>query len=105
MAVVDKIRTARAINFVPRPGERIFSVNLVMVDFSHLATIVEELGFEPEFVQITYRNGMAEFHALLWEGRLEDEPADLEAKYDRLSEMIDPDAIHFAAGRSMDAAA
>jgi hypothetical protein len=100
MAVVDKTRTTRAIKFVPRAGERIFSVNLVMVDFSHLAHIVEELGLQPEFVQMTYRNGMAEFHALLWQGRLDDEPPDLEAKYDLLSERIDPDAIHFAAGRS-----
>jgi hypothetical protein len=87
-------------NFVPKKGHRIFSVNLNMVDVGELWQIAKEMGFQPELIHLRYADETPQVHALLWEGALTDQPSDLDDRYDALGEMIDPDAIYFAAGRS-----
>jgi hypothetical protein len=93
-------RTVRNLSFVPKKGHRIFSVNLKMVDVGELWQIAKEMGFQPELIHLRYADETPQVHALLWEGALTDQPSDLEDQYDALGEMIDPDAIYFAAGRS-----
>ena len=89
-------RKVRTVKFIPKLGEQIFSVNLAMVDLSELTAIGHRLGFKPEVVQVEYRSGATEIHAMLWQGSIDEAPCDLEAKYDELSELINPDAIRFA---------
>jgi hypothetical protein len=93
-------RTVRNLSFVPKKGHRIFSVNLKMVEVGELWQIAKEMGFQPELIHLRYADETPQVHALLWEGALTDQPSDLENRYDALGEMIDPDAIYFAAGRS-----
>jgi hypothetical protein len=93
-------RAVRNLSFVPKKGHRIFSVNLKMVDVGELWQIAKDMGFQPELIHLRYAEEMPQVHALLWEGTLADQPSNLEDHYDALAEMIDPDAIYFAAGRS-----
>jgi hypothetical protein len=79
MAVATE-RRVRTVQFIPQPGERIFSVNLAMVDAGDLWPIAKELGLNPEIVQFVYRSGDAEIHAMLWQGQAADAPSDY--KYD-----------------------
>ncbi len=88
------------INFIPKKGYRIFSVNLKMVDVGEFWQIAKEMGFQPELIHLRYANEMPQVHALLWEGAIADQPSNLEEQYDALGELIDPDSIYFAAGRS-----
>jgi hypothetical protein len=92
--------TLRTLSFVPKKGHRTFSVNLKMVDVGELWQIAKDMGFQPELIHLRYADETPQVHALLWEGALGDQPSDLEDHYDALAEMIDPDAIYFAAGRS-----
>jgi hypothetical protein len=89
-------RKIRTVKFVPQSGEQMFSVNLAMVDVSELMEIAKQMGLKPEVVQMEYRSGATEIHAMLWQGQADAAPADLETKYDRLAELIDADAIRFA---------
>jgi glutamine synthetase len=89
-------RKVRVVKFVPKPGEQIFSVNLAMVDVSDLMEISKQLGLKPEVVQVEYRTGQTEIHAMLWQGPVSQAPADLETKYDQLCDLIDADAVRFA---------
>ncbi len=93
-------RTVRTLSFIPKKGFRILSINLKMVDVGELWQIAKEMGFQPELIHLRYADEIPQVHALLWEGALADEPSDLEDKYDAFGEIIDPDAIYFAAGRS-----
>jgi hypothetical protein len=92
-------RKVKTVQFIPNPGERIFSVNLAMVDAGDLWPIAKELGLNPEIVQVAYRSGDTEIHAMLWQGPAKDAPADLETKYDELVERINPDAVRYALGK------
>ncbi len=93
-------RTVRTLSFVPKKGHRIFTVNLKMVDVGELWQIAKDMSFQPELIHLRYEEETPQVHALLWEGVLGDQPSDLDDRYDALAEMIDPDAIYFAAGRS-----
>jgi hypothetical protein len=97
--IVAPERKVRTVQFIPTSGECIFSVNLAMVDAGGLWSIAKELGLNPEIVQVAYRSGDTEIHAMLWQGPTEDAPADLETKYDELVERINPDAIRYALGK------
>ena len=92
--------TVRNLSFVPKKGHRIFSVNLTMVDVGELWQIAKAMGFQPELIHLRYADETPQVHALLWEGPIEHQPSNLDDQYDALGEMIDPDAIYFAAGRS-----
>jgi hypothetical protein len=94
-AIIEGLKTIAAI---PARGEQSLSVNLALVDFTELAAIALELQFKPELVQIPYRFG-TQIHALLWQGKIDDAPADLEARIETLSEHITPDAIRSVRGR------
>lgn len=89
-------RTVRTLSFVPNPGEQLLSVNLAMVDVKQLYLLAEGFGLVPEIVQVAYRSGVTEIHALLWHGLISDAPSNLEKIYDRLSEQLNADAIRFA---------
>ncbi len=93
-------REIRTIALIPRQGQRIFSVNLAMVDVGEFWRVAERLGFCPELVNLRYSANQQQVHALLWEGAIADTPADLEAKFDDLAEQINADAIYYAAGQS-----
>jgi hypothetical protein len=93
-------RQVKTFSFIPKPGERIFSVNLAMEDVGQLWPRFQAMGFDPEVVQLTWPHStVSETHALLWQGPQSSAPADLEEKYDQLSEEINPDAIYYALGR------
>ena len=99
-ATIEGLKTGSAI---PAKGEQSLSVNLALVDFTELAEVALELYFKPELVQIQYRSG-TQIHALLWQGNIDDAPADLESRIESLSDRITTDAIRSARGRWTQAA-
>jgi hypothetical protein len=94
-ATIEGFKTIAAI---PAKGEQSLSADLALVDFAELAAIALELQFKPELVQIQYRSG-TQIHALLWQGKIDDAPANLEIRIEALSELITPDAIRSVRGR------
>jgi hypothetical protein len=92
---VNGLKTFRGI---PEPGMRFLSVNVAMVDIAELMDIAKRLGFKPELVQMPMKDHV-QIHALLWHGPIDQAPADLEDKFDELSELIDPRAIRYASGQ------
>jgi hypothetical protein len=93
---ITGIRTFRGI---PEKGMRFLSVNLAMVDVAELMDIAKKLGFKPELVQMPMKDH-TQIHALLWHGSIAQTPADLEDRFDELSELIDSRAIRYASGQS-----
>ena len=90
----ESIRTLR---LIPPKGTRILSINLALVNHDEAWSIAKRLGFAPEVVQLS-RHPITEIHLLLWQGKIEDIPADLENKVDALADQINTDAIWYAAG-------
>ena len=89
-ATIDGIKT---IPPVPSPGDRYLSVNLASVSLASVLEVASTLGFKPELVQIPYRFGKTEIHALLWHGSLAETPSDLDDKILALAEQLDDEAI------------
>lgn len=82
---------------IPEQGQRFLSVNLALVDLADLSDAAKALGFKPELVQIPYRSGI-QVHALLWQGTIADTPPNMDERVDSLADLINPDAICYAAG-------
>ncbi len=93
---ITGIRTFRSI---PEKGMRFLSVNLSMVDVTELMEIAKRLGFKPELVQMPMKDH-TQLHALLWHGPIETTPADLEERYDELTDLVDSGAVRYASGQS-----
>lgn len=73
------IEGLKLITAIPATGKQSLSVNLAPVDFTELAAIALELQFKLELIQIPYCFG-TQIHALLWQGNLDEAPADLESR-------------------------
>lgn len=99
-ATIEGVRT---LSYIPHKGCQFLSVNLALVDLVEISEIAKELGFKPELVQIPSRSGI-QVHALLWEGKTSDAPADLEERIDALADRINPDAIRAPRSTWTDAA-
>jgi hypothetical protein len=92
------IEGIRTIPPVPGKGEQYLSVNLAKVSVDEIWTMAKQLNFHPELVQISYRFGMTEIHALLWSGRMETAPTDLEERVLALADQINPKALRHVRG-------
>lgn len=92
---IERIKT---IPPIPQQGQRYLSINLAVVSLTEAMKVATELGFAPQLVLVPYRNGVAEIHALLWQGAIEETPTDLEAKVDELADRIDNQAIRHCWG-------
>lgn len=99
-ATIEGVHT---ISYIPQKGYQFLSVNLALVDLVAISEIAQELEFKPELVQIPSRTGV-QVHALLWEGKTSDAPADLEDRIDALADRINPDAIRAPRSTWTDAA-
>jgi arginyl-tRNA synthetase len=99
------IEGIRMLTYPPRPGEHYLSINLAMVDdVVKTLDFAVSLGFKPELVQISTRQGTTEIHALLLhetgitKNPLEEE-GELSQRIDELADEINQDAIRHTYGR------
>ncbi len=95
VATAKKIKTISAL---PAKGKRFLSVNLSMVDVGDLWQVARGMGLSPELVQLSFSADLTEIHALLWQGTIEETPANLEQIFDDLCEQFPADAIWYPAG-------
>lgn len=94
------IQGIKSIPYIPRKGEHYLSVNLAMVDPAKFWRTAEDLGFQPELVQVNHRFGI-EVHALLLFEQTNGDPLEThewDDRIDQLAERINPDAIRHTYG-------
>ncbi|MBW4692246.1 MAG: hypothetical protein KME27_10815 [Lyngbya sp. HA4199-MV5] len=94
---VATLESVKTFAYIPARGQRFLSVNLALVDLSQLSDIAKALGFKPELVQMQGKSG-TQVHALLWQGSIEDTPADLDARVEVLADQVNTEAIRYATG-------
>lgn len=100
------IQGLKALTYPPRPGEHYLSVDLAKVsDVVKVFDLAKELGFKPEVVQISTRQGTTEIHALLFHEEgvesspMHEEESELSRRIDELADEINTDAIRHVYGR------
>ncbi len=91
-ATID-IQGIRTVSGIPPACQRHLSVYLAIVSLTDALEVAKDLGFVPQLVLIAYRNAPAEIHALLWEGAVDETPANWDETIDQLADQINPQAI------------
>ncbi len=89
----------RVLKSIPEQGMCYLSVNLTLADSAEVFSIAQQLEFQPELIQMPMKNH-TQIHALLWSGPIDQVPPDLDDRFDRLTDVINPAAVRYALGQT-----
>jgi len=97
-------REIRTLSAIPAKGQRLLSINLALADVGEVWIVAQELGLRPELVHLAHRSGIAEVHALLWQGAISDTPNNLDEQFDELCDRFPSGAVWYPSGAWIQAA-
>lgn len=98
ITIAPPVAGLRVLKSIPEQGMCYLSVNLALADSAEVFAIAQQLGFQPELIQMPMKDH-TQIHALLWSGPIDQVPPGLDDQFDQLNDVINPLAIRYASGQ------